>query len=434
LNARANIIRIAKTLLLTAALLCMFVPWLQDLTRFKTYVDPLSGAFTPEKDHAFNWRDWFSRDYQDQKEKFLKDNFGLHNYYIRLQAQLRYNLFNKASAAYVVVGKNNYLFETGYFDAYYGRDFIGRKKIEAFTRQLRCVQDTLEKQGKMLLVVLAPGKASFYPEYIPSEYRSAPALSNYIYFRHVFRRSNLNHIDFNKYFIEQKYKSPYPLYPQFGIHWSNYGSIMAFDSIVKYAEHKLRTDLPDLDIGPLTMSDSLRHTDNDVIKGMNLIREPKSFAMAYPEFKVVYDSARHRKPRLLVVGDSFWWYMYSTKMPETVFSDLEFWFYNEAVYPASFNAQLNVKEINYFEKIRRADVILIMHSESTLARFGDGFVEMSYRTLCDPEVKDEKLQNMKAIIRATPEWYAEIVRKAAARKLSVDSMLTLDARYMLDKE
>ncbi len=33
----------------------------------------------------------------------------------------------------------------------------------------------------------------------------------------------INHIDFNSYFVQNKGKSKYPLYPQYGIHWSYCG-------------------------------------------------------------------------------------------------------------------------------------------------------------------------------------------------------------------
>ena len=92
-----------------------------------------------------------------------------------------------------------------------------------------------------------------------------------------------------------------------------------------------------------------------------------------------------------------------------------------------------VSQIDYASKIREADVILILHSESTLSKFGGGFVDMCYETYCHPGLLKEKIQRMKESIRATPEWFSQIVTKAAERNITTDSMLTIDALYTLEQ-
>jgi hypothetical protein len=422
---------VIKISLVVVLLFLLFVPLLQSFTAFRKKIEPLHGTFYPEPDITFSWKGWFDGAYQAQKEKFVRDSFGLHNYYIRLYSEVRYQLFGKSTAAFVVSGEDKYLYEIDYIKAYYGRDFIGAKKINDYIEKLKCVQDTLRKKNKLLLVALAPGKASYYPEYIPRKYHGSPAVSNYLYFREALKAKKLDHIDYNRHFVEQKHKSPYPLYPQYGIHWSSYGSIMAFDSLTRYIESKLNTDVPDLKIRGIELSDSLRNTDDDIIKGMNLLLERKSFPMAYMDYEVVYDSTKHKKPSLLVIADSFWWYIYSTSIPAATFSNHEFWFYNEAMYPQSFTSQVLVSETDYFARIRAFDVIVLLYTEATLARFGDGFVQMAYETYCKQTEFRQKLQNMKASIAATKEWYREIIRKAGERGISVDSMLTLDAIYVM---
>ena len=340
-------------------------------------------------------------------------------------------MFNKANAAYVIVGRDNYLYETMYPYTYYGKDFIGAKAIDDYTKQLKAVQDSMLKKGKLLVVVLAPGKASFYPEYIPDKYKGPPAPSNYLYFREAMAMKGIKHIDFNKHFVEQKHKSKYPLYPQFGIHWSNYGSIIAFDSLTRFIEHEMKINLPDIEIKKINLSDELQNTDDDIIQGMNLLWWPKTFNMAYAETKVNNDSTKHKRVTLLSVADSFWWYIYSISLPSDVFRNHEFWFYNEAMYPQSFTSTQLVSQSDYFSKIRSFDVIVILHTESTLSRFGRGFVQMAYDTYCNPSENKEKIQQLKASIVATKPWYEEVARKAAIKGVSVDSMLTLDAIYVL---
>ena len=431
---RSKINSIGKKVILYGVFLFLFIPLIQSVTHLKKHIYALDGAFYPEPDIEFSWANWFKGDYSLQKDKYIKENFGFHNYYVRLICQVNFSLFKKANVSWVVVGKENYLYETAYIDAYYGRDFIGKEKIVEYARKLQRVQDTLQKLNKLIVVAFAPGKACFYPEYIPENYKSIKKITNHDGFVNAFKAGGINHIDFYKFFQDQKQKSPYPLYPELGIHWSDYGSIVALDSIIKYSEHKLGVNLPDLHIKNIEYTDALRNTDNDAIKSLNLFKDPGSFKMAYPNWEVKYDSTQHKKLKLLVVSDSFWWYIYSTGIPDQTFSPARFWYYNKEMYPESYTSPLYVSQVDYASKIRQADIILIMHAEATLHKFGGGFVDLCYNAYYNPEVRKEKIQEMKEIIVSSPVWFKEVSEKAQERNLTVDSMLTLDAVYMLDQQ
>jgi SGNH hydrolase-like domain, acetyltransferase AlgX len=428
-----KIVVAGKKIIFFGLLLFLFIPLIQNVTHLKKYIHKLDGAFYPEQDIAFSWPAWYNGSYQEQKDKYIKENFGFHNYYVRLNCQINFSLFKKANASYVVVGRDNYLYETAYIDAYYGRDFIGQDKINDYITKLKQVQDTLQKLNKLILVVFAPGKACFYPEYIPENYTSEKTITNYEGFIKSAQTHQLNHIDFYKYFRDQKQKSKYPLYPQLGIHWSNYGSTLAFDSLVRYVENKLNLNLPDINIGTIKLTDSLQDPDGDAVKSLNLLKRPNSFQMAYPEYKINYDSLKDTKLNLLSVSDSFWWHIYGSGLADKTFGSSRFWFYNEEMYPESHTSSWHVSQVDYAAKIREADVILLMHSEATLHKFGGGFVDMCHEAYLHPKLKKEKTQNMKEKIRASPEWYNKIIEKAAERNLTVDSMLTLDALYILDR-
>ena len=432
MKEKENIHHGATQIILFGLFLFLFIPILFCI--FLGNKNNLNGAFNSEDDPSFSWQDWFKGNYQEQKDKYIKQNFGWSENYIRFNNQLEFDLFNKAHAKHVVIGKENYLYEIGYINSYYGKDFIGTEKINDYVKKLKQVQDSLEKQNKLIMVFLAPGKASFYPEYIPDSYKIKPLPSNYSCFAKSARELKLNIIDFNKYFTEQKNKSKYPLYPQFGIHWSAHASILAFDSILKSIEAKLKVDLPDLKINSVHFSDTLKFPDDDIIKGMNLLREPKTFRMVYADYKINYNKEQHKKINLLVVADSFWWYIYGTGLPNNTFASNRFWYYNEEMYPESSTEPTYVSQTDYYSEIREADVIIILQSESTLYKFGNGFVDMCYRTYCEPDKFKEQVQKMKGTIRATPPWFKTIQEKAEVRNITIDSMLTLDALFTLEQE
>lgn len=424
---------IGKKFLLYGTFLFLFVPLIQTVTHVK-WEEPLGGAFSKEQDIFFSWKDWFSGRYSDQKDKWLKENFGLRDYLIRVISQVNYTAFKKTNTSFLVVGKDNYLYETTYIDAYYGRDFIGQRKIDDYVKKLKIVQDTFWQRNKLVMVVFAPGKACYFPEYIPDNYKSPKTVTNYEGFSSSARKTGLNHIDFYDYFIRQKNKSPYPLYPQLGIHWSNYSIFKVFDSILSYSENKLNCDLPDLRITRIVTSDTLRSPDNDAVKSLNLMKDPKTFKMAYPEWIVEYNDAKHAKLNLLVISDSFWWSIYGAGLTQPAFASSSFWYYNKQMYPESNESSRYVTERDYTSRLHNMDIIIILHSESTLSRFGCGFVDMAYETIIHPGYKKERILEMKNRMIADTAWYKQIREKAGQKNITVDSMLTIDAIYMLDTQ
>ena len=188
-------------------------------------------------------------------------------------------VFNKPRASGVNIGKNKYLYRELY-KAYHGTDYIGYDSIMNRMQRLKYVQDTLSKLDKNIILIFAAGKGSFYPEYFPDEYITEKKTTNYETHLQLAQQLGISHIDFNSYFIENKSKSPYPLYPQYGIHWSYYGMCLAADSIIRYIENARNIDMPNLYWDQIEITQP-KKGDYDIADGMNLLVKLKTFNMAY---------------------------------------------------------------------------------------------------------------------------------------------------------
>src|SRR5690606_30484493 len=128
-------------------------------------LSPLNGSFVIHEKPKFSPESWFSGNYQSNLEAYVNQAIGFKNLFVRVYNQIYFSLFNNARANGVIVGEENYLFEESYIKAYVGSDFIGEQKIEEKIRKLKSINDTLNKKKIKLIVVFAPGKGSFYPEY-----------------------------------------------------------------------------------------------------------------------------------------------------------------------------------------------------------------------------------------------------------------------------
>ncbi len=346
---------------------------------------PLGGAITEPTRAYLNPQDWFSGNYQEIQEKYLNDKFGFRNFLVRLNNQIAYTLFRKAKANNVLTGKENYLFEESYLQAYCGLDYEGYDRIYRRMKQLKTIQDSLWVRNKNLIVVFAAGKASFFPEYFPAKYTRQKDTSNYETHAQLAEALHVDHIDFNRYFVNQKYVSPYPLFGQFGIHWSYYGMCLVADSLIRYMEHKRHIDMPNAYWTEIELHQP-RGGDYDIGNGLNILRHFKSYDMAYPNIRFESDTNKTR-PSLLVISDSFYWGIYDFGFTQA-FQNSHFWFYNHLVFPESHTCPVETSQLDLSEEISRHDVIILMATEATLSNLGWGFIEKAY-DLFHPQTGNE---------------------------------------------
>ncbi|MBL0047330.1 MAG: hypothetical protein IPP32_04435 [Bacteroidetes bacterium] len=153
----------------------VLLPLLQQLTGM-VKVKPLFGAITESQKPLFDFSRWMEGDYQKEMESYLNEKFGFRNYFIRLNNQVAYSLYRKAKANGVIIGKENYLYELSYINAYYGRDFVGKDSIDHVLAKVQFLTTALKKKNIDLILVFNPGKASYYPEFIPDSLRSEKVL------------------------------------------------------------------------------------------------------------------------------------------------------------------------------------------------------------------------------------------------------------------
>ncbi len=333
-----------KKIIFVGVIVLLFIPMTQQY--FKVFeLEKLRGSFKEAEPAELSWESWFDGKYQSQSEKRLNDVIGFRPFFVRLCNQFHYSLFSNARANSVLVGKNSYLYERGYINAYYGTDFIGKDTIREKVRKLKAVQEALKKENTELVVVFAPGKATFYPEFIPSDLEQEKGITNFEVYLKECQSQKVNHIDFNTWFCQMKDTSQYPLIPKTGIHWSSYGEYLAADSLISYIQWQQNKEIPSMQLTGITTSTIMRNSDGDIERGMNLLFNIPDLEMAYPSFKIIDEGKT--KVKAVVISDSFYWGMFNWGISKRVFQDGKFWYYNKAIYPDSYKKSLKVKDINH---------------------------------------------------------------------------------------
>ncbi len=392
----------------------------------------LNGYFVPQKKPILRKANWYTGTYQDSLSAYYKENTGFRSDYVRLYNQVDYSLFSIPHAGKIILGKKGYLFGDEYITSWLGTNFPGKKYCDEKVRLLKKLQDKLWNEKKILIVViLTPDKGTFYPEYIPDRFvKRKKEPTNYSYYSAKCGEAGINMIDFNRWFLLAKDTSRYPLYPKTGIHWTSYGALLAADSLLKYLRSKLTLPLPRIMIDAIETSSNARDVDDDIARTMNLIWKIPHPVYAYPKYHFTFDTTQ-KKPAALFIGDSFYWNWYNPGIIHNMFSNEEFWYYNQDVYPESKTRPTSVAEINVEDAINRQNIILLMQVNGAYGNIGYGFTDMALSIL-DPA--NSALRKMELTIRNNPDWIKLIREKAEKAHIKVEEQLHLDALYMLDQE
>ncbi len=427
---------IIKKILLGITLILLALPLSQHILFFHKE-KPLHGAIETVKPATMTMKNWLSGEYSEQTTKYIQHHFGFHNDWLRLDNQLAYSIFGEVRARNVIVGKNDYLYEKNYIDAYTGKDYIGSHIISKKVENLKIIQDSLFTKGKHLLIILAAGKASFYPEYIPNKMMLQTDSTNYKLFASELKKQGVHHIDFNAWFMANKGKKEYPLYPKTGIHWSRYGMLLAADSIINHIENFRDWDIPELYWDNVDFVDERREIDDDIEKGMNLMTSFSNFKMAYPHYQ--YQMENKDRPKVITISDSFFWDMYSSGIAWNVYDNGPFWYYFDKVYPESMESPLQVKDLDLSTSIKESDLIVMMATEGNLAYFPWNAETKLKEVLqgdysFEKEQKEQKIQEMIFNIKNDEKWFQHIKDKAQQFNMPLDTILRKDALQMLEKK
>ena len=189
MNNKAHII---KNFLFAGVMFLMLLPLIQSKKEL-IEIEPLNGAITELEDPYFTKESWLDGSYQKKQQDYLNENFGFRNVFVRLNNELNFRLYNEINAKNVILGKDDYLFEENYILTYKGKDFIGSQQIEEKVNKLAKLKDTLNAKGIDIMVLLAPGKGSYYPEFIPDKYQpTVRSISNYEVYRRKLKEAKIN--------------------------------------------------------------------------------------------------------------------------------------------------------------------------------------------------------------------------------------------------
>ncbi len=432
-NTHINSIR--QRILLGVILLVLSLPAIVDFTD-AVKEKPVVGAWITPAAPEFSADALWSGDYQKEYELWRNEQVGFHQSMIRFRNQLWYTLYKTNIMPDAVIGEEDQLYLTGYISAYMGTDFIGTPSILSMTDKLRLLQDTLAAHDVTLVILLAPGKASCYPEYIPSRFGPKQTLNNHDVMVHAFDSAGINLLDFNSYFIANRDHLPYKVYSNTSVHWSPAAALDALDSLIGYIEQKRKIDLPSVTVDDYMWTDYALGSDNDVGEGLNLITPVKNYAMAYPKYHYEPEEGK-TKISMMTVADSYVRMMMEVGMVRRLTYRHDYWYYNQGIEHSDGRPKSMALDEDIAASTLQHDVVLIMATDLNYGGFSWGYINDAYRAIVLKQPippQERRIRQLENDIRMSKKWLFQVQQKAIARHISLDSMIRADARYQAELE
>lgn len=326
---------------------------------------PLSGEEWVQHAEELSLERIEDQSFQKEVDHWTTKKFGFRNLAVRLYNQLLYSVFNETTH-FIELGDAGFLFEKVYRATVCGENLLDRAEVDKKLDSLDLFGALLSKRGQKLVFVITPNKYRFFSDKVESRCESNK--TNYAYFKAGFDRADYTVFDFNELF--PKMESSFPLMPKSGTHWSLYGAFRAAqliqDSLVKwgYAGAPLEISAIETDIHP-------RETDKDLHDLLNVITYAPTEELAYP----FTDYYHEKKPRMLVVGDSFYETFYRIGVHSQVYhDDSKLLYYNKKLFAKDINNGESFDSQDLDIALNKTDVVMIVSNEDALKTLGWGFL------------------------------------------------------------
>jgi hypothetical protein len=358
--------------LLTVPLFQQFYPLIR--------TEPLKGAYQKKPLATLSLQAWWSGEFQNGYDGWHRENVGFRSSLVRLHNQKDYELYGKVNADKIVVGKDGYLFEEPYLIAWSGADVLGDERIREIAAKLLDIQKRLKAKGKTFIVAMAPGKASFFPEFVPARYAAArQPRNNGEAIAPILREVGVNLLDYNQKYIDQRKTSDSPLFGKTGIHWSNYGAVNSLRDFISLVEKDRGTDLPNVSLRSTTMSLELRDPDGDLGGLMNLMIPIEHYPMALLDWEWEKPEGRERL-KLTAFADSFFQQFVQFGITPGCFREVDYYFYDSLVWNSTTSPPHGIvwtpatKEAA-MKSVDDSEVVLILATEMNYSGLGFGYLD-----------------------------------------------------------
>ncbi|MGZ3940727.1 MAG: DUF7910 domain-containing protein [Bacteroidia bacterium] len=425
-----------KYIFFIVLLVLLWLPMLQQ--RYCWFSEKeLNGAFFKPYKPLISIDSVKTLEYQNQLEKYQNSNFGFRAFLIRFKNSINYLVFKELSITDNIAGKDNYIFSLASTERTLGIRYNGKKKNEGIIDRVKFLQQGIENGGGHFMVVIPPSKESIFPELLPSQYNIEPKENtDYNDFIKGYKEKGVPVLDLVSYFKSIKDTSSYPLFTKTGFHWSLYGASLAHDTLIGSMQRSFAQQMLTYQRIAVEVSDTAREPDNDFEGPLNLLFRLGKPPYYYSKFKIAEEKKDVFKPKVIIIGDSFFWQLKNQKVMQKLFSeDSKFWYYFATTsFPIGDVAGVPLHDIDVMKELRSAYYVLLVGNISTMDAFPYGIADYYFNNISTGEVNYaiiELVRGVKDLNKgATDQNTINMITKQICRDAKRTYIMAANGKYI----
>lgn len=231
---------------------------------------------------------------------------------VRLNNELRFELFGDLTLPGVVRGAHGHLIEQLYLDEYCARtESLAEERARAIFPKLKEIQDYYRAHGAVFIYVITPSKVAHLPEYFvkPGACPSTSAARTEFIpkYASLLKQAGIPVVDTATFIHSLKGKYEIELFPQGGTHWNDIGGARAATLIAEEINRQAGRALAPPFTFTYTISGVTSGVDRELADLLNVFFPPLAYQTPKVTFQPSASCADHPSATLnvAVVGSSF---------------------------------------------------------------------------------------------------------------------------------
>jgi alginate O-acetyltransferase complex protein AlgJ len=342
-------------------------------------IGPKLGGVTYDTPVILSWSSLRDGSFQKAVSSRVTDAMPVRPLLIRINNEIRFELFGELTAPHVVRGANGHLIERSYLEEYCARaDGMGAKFAADILPKLKDIQNYYRAHSSIFVYVVTPSKAAHLPEYFvdrvacPSTSDArAHLVSEYV---GMLREGGINVVDAASLIHSLKGSYEVDLFPQGGVHWNDIGGARAVSAIVEEINRQAGREIVPPFGFSYTLSGVTVGADRELVDLLNVFFPPLGYQTPKVEFSPSASCADNpaRQLDVAMVGSSFSHLPARIMIEANCLSALQLYYYAKLGRFGGIpyrERQRNLSESD-LNALREVKVMILEENESFVARAG----------------------------------------------------------------
>jgi alginate O-acetyltransferase complex protein AlgJ len=342
-------------------------------------IGPKLGGVTRDTPVILSWSSLRDGSFQKAVAGRVTDAMAVRPLLIRINNEIRFELFGELTAPHVIRGANGHLIERSYLEEYCSRtEGMGARLAADILPKLKDIQDFYHAHGGIFVYVVTPSKVAHLPEYFvdrlpcPSTPEArAQLVSQYV---SQLKQGGIDVVDTASLIHSLKGSYEVQLFPQGGVHWNDIGGARAVSAIVEEINRQAGHEIVPPFTFTYTLSGVTSGADRELVDLLNVFFPPLGYQTPKVKFTPSASCADHpaRKLNVAMVGSSFGHLPARILIEGNCVSDLQLYYYARL---GRFGGtpyrelQRNLSDAD-LNALRDAKIMILEENESFAARTG----------------------------------------------------------------